>query len=102
MRTLNYYLYLVTIILIVTGMVFAETNGFAKTPMEEIVPKEITANQKAEEAMNLKAWHDLLLDLSKNLGKENQRVEEFNFMRPIHCLNMYYSVLGTITDKDVE
>ncbi len=94
--------YLVITILIVTSMAFAETNGFAKIPMEEIVPKEIAANQNAEDVMNLKAWHDLLLDLSKNLGKENQRVEEFNFMRPIHCLNMYYSVLGTITDKDVE
>lgn len=100
MKSFNYCF--VIAMLIVTSVVFAETNDFAKITMEEIVPREIAANKKAEDAMTLKVWHDLLLDLSKNLGKENQRVEEFNFMRPIHCLNMYYSVLGTITDKDVE
>lgn len=98
----NILLFLLFTIFIATSMVFAETNCFSQTETEEVVSTEMAANRKAEGSMTLEAWHDLLLDLSKNLDKENQKVEEFNFMRPMYSLNMYYSVLGTITEKDVE
>ena len=79
--------------------------SFAENIMQHS-PEEDVAwylnRHNAAEKLTIEDWHSMLIDLSKDMSKIGAKVLELNEMRPFYRLNMYYSVLGTLSSEDVE
>jgi len=97
----NKLFYLITALLVFSGFSLADENPPPKPTAEESLAKKLEMRKNAEKH-TLSDWHNMLVEAAKDMSKIGPVQLEMNLMRPFYRFGMYYSVLDTITEKDVE